>query len=55
MPNFKGKIKINGKRNIICLVRDKNTPLLGLPIAVKKFELIGCKKFTNVKNKNILK
>ena len=29
-------------------------PLLGLPIAVKKFDDIGCMKFKNVKNKNIL-
>ena len=28
-----------GKRNIICLVRDRNVPIFGLPIDVKKFEV----------------
>ena len=44
-----------GKRNIICLVRDRKVPNFGLPIDVKKFEVIGCIKFIKVKNKNIWK
>ena len=40
---------------IICLVRDKSIPFIGFPIAVKKFDVIGCTKFKKVKNKKILK
>lgn len=45
----------SGRRNIICLVSDRNVPFTGLPIDVKKLELIGYMKFINVKNRNIWK
>ena len=55
MPINKGNIIINGSKNNICLVNERNIPFLGLPIAVKKLDDIGCMQFTKVKNKNILK
>ena len=54
IPIYKGKIIIRGSKNIICLVRERSIPLSGFPIAVKKFDVIGCTKFKNVKNKKIL-
>ena len=47
--NF-GKIKTKGNKNRICLVMDKNTPLMDLPMEVKKVEVIGCKALNQVKN-----
>lgn len=55
IPIKSGKIIINGRRKIICLVSDKSMPFIGFPIAVKKFDVIGCIKFKKVKNKKILK
>ena len=55
IPKNNGKIKISGNRKRICRVRDKMIPFLGLPIAVKKFDEIGCIKQIQIKNKNILK
>ena len=52
IPINNGNITISGSRNMICLVKAKKLPRFGLPIAVKKFELIGCRKLTKVKNKN---
>lgn len=53
IPAIIGNIIISGSRNIICLVSDKNIPRFGLPIAVKKLEVIGCIKLMNVKKRNI--
>ena len=50
IPTNNGKIIISGSKNKICLVKDNIIPLVGLPIAVKKLDEIGCKKFKNVKN-----
>jgi hypothetical protein len=55
IPINSGKINISGSRNIICLVNARKLPFFGLPIAVKKLEVIGCIKFKNVKNKNMWK
>ena len=51
MPMPRGRMIMSGRRKIICLVRDRNIPPFGLPIAVKKLELIGCRKFKKVKNR----
>ena len=48
IPTNNGKIIISGSKNKICLVKDNIIPLVGLPIAVKKLDEIGCKKFKNV-------
>ena len=53
--NIIGNITNNGSKNIICLVSDKNVPLLGSPITVQNVDVIGCIPFKNVINKNILK
>ena len=45
----------NGKRNRICLVNERKMPFTGLPMEVKNVDVIGCMKFTQVKNKNTLK
>ena len=50
IPQKVGRIRINGSRNIICLVMDKNTPLMDLPMEVKKVDVIGCKALNQVKN-----
>ena len=50
IPMEYGNTNSNGSKKIICLVKDRNTPPFGFPIAVKKLEEIGCKKFKNVKN-----
>lgn len=55
IPINRGKIKIKGRRNIICLVSDKKMPLFGFPIAVKKLEVKGCIQFKKVPSKNIRK
>ena len=55
IPMNLGKIKTKGSRNKICLVMDKNTPLIDLPIEVKKVEVIGCKQLNQVKNNMIRK
>ena len=55
MPKISGKIKRSGSKNKICLVRDRNIPLFGFPMDVKKFDVIGCKKLTKVKNKKTRK
>ena len=55
IPINNGNIIIKGNKNNICLVSERNIPFFGFPIAVKKFEDIGCKQFMNVNNKNILK
>ena len=51
IPPMSGSIRINGNRKIICLVNERNIPLVGLPMEEKKLELIGCKKFQKVKKK----
>ena len=51
IPMINGRIKMSGSRNMICLVRESTIPVFGFPIAVKKFDEIGCAKFKNVKNK----
>ena len=53
IPTNNGKIIISGSKNKICLVKDNIIPLVGLPIAVKKLDEIGCKKIKKVKNKKI--
>lgn len=55
MPANRGRIKISGKRKKVWRVRDKRVPLFGLPMDVKKLELIGCIKLINVQNKKIWK
>ena len=55
IPRKSGKIKISGSKKNICRVSERKIPFLGFPIAVKKLEVMGCKKFKKVKNKNILK
>ena len=55
IPMKRGKIIKRGRRKMICLVRDRKAPTFGLPMAVKKLEVIGCRKFRKVKNKKILK
>lgn len=47
----KGRIKINGNRKMIYLVRDKKPPIFAFPIAVKKLELVSCRKLSIVKNR----
>jgi hypothetical protein len=51
IPKNKGSIRISGSRNRICLVRDRNIPLWGRPVAVKKFETTGCTKLMKIKKK----
>lgn len=41
IPMNNGKITMSGSKNKICLVRDKKIPFFGLPIAVKKVDVIG--------------
>ena len=41
IPKNTGKIRIRGSKKIICLVRDKNSPLFGFPMDEKKFEVSG--------------
>ena len=53
IPIKSGNTTIRGSKNKIYLVSARKLPLLGFPIAVKKLELIGCRKFTKVKNKKI--
>ena len=55
IPINKGKITINGNKNNICLVSERNIPFYGLPIAEKKLDDIGWKQIKKVNNKNILK
>ena len=55
IPIKRGSAIIRGNKKIICLVRDKKIPPFGFPIAVKKFEVMGCKKLKKVKNKKIRK
>lgn len=55
MPKNIGRKSRRGKRKIICLVSDRNTPLPGFPIDVKKLEESGWIKITKVKNIYILK
>ena len=55
IPRNSGKIIINGNKNNICLVNDKNIPFTGFPIEVKNVAVIGWRKFRPVNNKNILK
>ena len=53
MPRKSGNSNSSGSRKIICLVNERKIPRFGLPIAVKKFEVIGCRKFKNVKNRKM--
>lgn len=45
----------NGRKNIICLVRERKMPFTGLPIDVKNVDVIGWKQQSHVKNRNFLK
>ena len=53
IPRKSGKSRIRGRRNMICLVRDRKVPILGFAIDVKKLDVIGCRKFRKVKKRNI--
>ena len=45
----------NGIKKMICLVSDSVIPLFGLPVELKKFDIMGCTKFMNMQKKYILK
>ncbi len=53
IPKRSGNPRMSGSKNRICLVNARKLPTFGLPIAVKKFEVIGCIKLTKVKNKKM--
>ena len=55
MPTKSGNISVRGSKNTICLVSDRKVPFCGFPIEVKNVDVIGCKKFTKVKNRYTLK
>ena len=44
---------MRGSKNKICLVNARKLPTFGLPMAVKKLDVMGCIKLTKVKNKKI--
>ena len=50
IPIKNGNTTSNGSKKRICLVKARKLPLFGFPIAVKKFDVIGCIKFAKVKN-----
>ena len=53
IPKNIGSMKSKGRRKMICLVRDRKTPFFGMPIAVKKLEVIGCMKKMQIRNRQI--
>ncbi len=53
MPMGRGNMMIRGSRKMICLVRERKMPPLGFPMAVKKLELMGCRKFRKVKKRKM--
>lgn len=58
MPSIPIKIGSStsiGKKKMICLVRDRNIPLAGFPMDVKKFDVMICIKLIKVKNRKIRK
>ena len=55
IPKMVGKKNISGSKKMICLVRDRNVPLLALPMEVKNVEEIGCIKFAHAINIKIRK
>ena len=50
-----GNMINNGSKKMICLVRDRKIPFAGLPMEVKKVDVIGCKQSAQIKNKKIRK
>ena len=50
IPKKRGKMSKNGTKQIMFFDKDKNAPLIGLPIAVKNVEAIGWIKFMKMKN-----
>ena len=55
IPISFGNTNISGSKNKICLVIDKNTPLIDFPSEVKKVDVTGCIKLMQVKKiKNLL-
>ena len=55
IPINRGRIKSNGMKKIICLVRDRKIPFAGFPMEVKNVDVIGCKASNQIKNKKIRK
>ena len=51
MPINSGRITINGSKKRIWRVRDRKIPFFGYPIAVNRFDAIGCTQCKNVKNR----
>ena len=54
-PMNMGKIIRGGRKNIICLVMERNAPFSGLPMDVKNVVVIGYKQLSHVKNRNMRK
>ena len=55
IPKTNGNTTRRGIRNITCLVKDKNTPLTGFPIAEKKLEEIICTPVNVIINKKVFR
>ena len=51
LPRKTGRIKSSGTKKMICLVRDRKIPFAGLPMDVKKVDVIGCKASSQIKNR----
>ena len=53
MPNICGSRSKAGRKNMICLVRERNIPLRGFPIDVKKVDVMGWMELSHVKKRNM--
>ena len=53
MPMKRGRISISGNNITPWRIRASQKPMCALPNAVKKVEVVGCREFIKVINKNM--